>query len=191
MKADLNLLCDYLQQTNWMFNLSQETKAVLLFSSVHRLGAMSLLRSCKWVKWHWTHHNVPRLSSAQSTSAACGLTAATSVLERGISLPREAARPSAVARFPGVAAGPGPGKAVLEALASSLHNGHCGACLSHWMGRGVITRSSAPQKPCHKLMSSNSAPPSLCFNIRSKEKLDWAHIRGPCCNLLSACNRIP
>lgn len=178
MKADLNLLCDYLQQTNWMFNLSQETKAVLLFSSVYRLGATSLLRNCKWFKWHWTHHDVPRLSSAQSTSAACGLTAATLVLERGVSLPREAACPSTVAWFPGVAAGPGPGKAVLEALASSLHNGHCGTCLRHGMGREVITRSAAPQKPCHKLMSSNSAPPAFVLTYAPKRSWTEPTLEG-------------
>lgn len=87
-----------------MLNLSQETKAVSLFGSVYRLRPVSPSSCSIWVKWRWTHHDIPHFNSAWSRSVPCGLTAEALLTAGCVRLWREAAEtrcPSTEARIPG------------------------------------------------------------------------------------------
>lgn len=158
-----------------MLNLTKETKAVLLFGSVYRVRPSSLSSGCKWVKWHCGA--ILHMTSAWSTSApwaACGgwfQPFHQPLVGHSWDVP--ALRLTFL------------GGCWSTAMESSAHKGTCvfSCCL---VGKDGITPSPVPENLCHELPSSNSAfLTPIWFNIQWKEKLDWSHVTGPCCNLLS------
>lgn len=164
-----------------MLNLSQETKAVLPFGSVYRLRPLSSSTCSVWVKWHSEPTTIYRILKVPEADLYHVVTAVALLTAGCVRLWREAAEmhcPSTKARIPGWL--------LDHSLGEQCCRGGCGASLCHGVGKEVITRSSVPQSPRHKLTSFRSAfLASICFIIQCKEKSDWSHIRGPYCNLLS------